>query len=788
MRGTPHPRWQCALRTLVAALALAAFAVAAQGQGPAALITAPSKQETAGAPPAAPPESREGLVARLRKEVDEVNADRARSAPLPGGILPAEVDDLMEARAALVASNELQLRTLADRDRVAAAREAAEAVARNWRGFDAPPPYSILMVDELRDAADASRARAEAIGRSSAHLKSETERLMEETRRADEAVRRTQEAMDTATDVRDRERATWRRDLAQLRLRALGSRAAATRLLQQVNEEEGALRRSELALLERKIEAASRDATFGDADLAKAKARLAALAASLKAEQQAVAARIPAREKERAGAEAEYTRLRGLGDGARDDARIAEARLRAAEAWVAALHGEQDLLDNLALLATEQGRLWEARRTAMTATDADERRAAGERLRTAASRLARWRGYLDNVAGVQRARLAEAEAGVVRTDALAGAIRFEQDKVAALRRLSSTVERAQDAIGTTLRTVDRWVQDFDRERGSRSFAARLQDNWSALKAWVRDVWNFELFAVEDTATIDGREVKTSRGVTVGKSIGAVLVFVVGYWLAAAAGRRIERGLVARGLDARRVRNARRWTLFAVAAMLALFTLNVARIPLTVFAFLGGALAIGVGFGTQTIIRNFISGLIMLAERRIRLGDIIEVDGVAGTVTAVDLRSSTILGFDGVETAIPNAVFLENKVTNWTETDRKVRRVVKVGVAYGSPLREVAEILEDCAKRHGVVLDDPAPLVVLEDFGADALAFALYFWVELRTGVNAAQVASDLRYMIAKRFAEAGIAIPSPQRDVHLVAGEALRVELAGAPRGAGGSL
>ncbi|HEX6945640.1 MAG TPA: mechanosensitive ion channel family protein, partial [Casimicrobiaceae bacterium] len=150
--------------------------------------------------------------------------------------------------------------------------------------------------------------------------------------------------------------------------------------------------------------------------------------------------------------------------------------------------------------------------------------------------------------------------------------------------------------------------------------------------------------------------------------------------------------------------------------------------------------------------------------------------------AVDLRSSTILGFDGVETAIPNAVFLENKVTNWTESDRKVRRVVKVGVAYGSPLREVAEILEDCAKRHGVVLDDPAPLVVLEDFGADALAFALYFWVELRTGVNAAQVASDLRYMIAKRFAESGIAIPYPRRDVHLVAGEALRVELSGAPR------
>ena len=201
-------------------------------------------------------------------------------------------------------------------------------------------------------------------------------------------------------------------------------------------------------------------------------------------------------------------------------------------------------------------------------------------------------------------------------------------------------------------------------------------------------------------------------------------------------------------------------------LLAGLTLNLAHIPFTVFAFLGGALAIGVGFGTQTIIKNFISGMLVLMERQVEVGDIVEVDNVTGTVTEVNLRSSTVRGFDGVETIIPNSVLIEQKVTNWTHSDRKVRRVLKIGVAYGSPTREVADLLQECAKRHGLVLHDPAPLVILEDFGDNALVFALYVWLELGATVNSAQVLSDLRFMIEKRFAEAGIVVAYP-RDIRL---------------------
>jgi small-conductance mechanosensitive channel len=154
------------------------------------------------------------------------------------------------------------------------------------------------------------------------------------------------------------------------------------------------------------------------------------------------------------------------------------------------------------------------------------------------------------------------------------------------------------------------------------------------------------------------------------------------------------------------------------------------------------------------------------------------------VTEVNLRSSTVRGFDGVEAIVPNSNLLENKVTNWTHTDNRVRRVIRVGVAYGSPVRKAADLLAECLQRHGLVLKEPEPLVLFEDFADSALVFAMYFWIEIRPGVNATLVMSDLRFMVHKALEEAGIAMPFPQRDVHLDASRPLQVQIAGsAPAG-----
>jgi small-conductance mechanosensitive channel len=351
-----------------------------------------------------------------------------------------------------------------------------------------------------------------------------------------------------------------------------------------------------------------------------------------------------------------------------------------------------------------------------------------------------------------------------------GILEALQQRVVAYQRIDLATTRMQ-------RQLERWLDDF----GFRGKTTSVED-WKlgALQAQqtLKGIWNFEMFAVEDSTVVDGKTVTVTYGVTVGKSLGALLLFLLGYWLFSLLSRRFQRLMVSRfGVDEQMASVIRRWAMIALAVALIVFILNLARIPLTVFAFLGGALAIGIGFGTQTIIKNVISGIIILFERKIRVGDIIALGGMTGHVVAVDLRASTVRGFDGVEALVPNSSFLENQVVNWTYSNPRIRREIRIGIAYGSPVREAAEIIAGCAVDHGQVLKDPAPEVFFEDFGDNALLMVLVFWVELGPKLVARRVDSDLRYAMDKRLATAGIRIPFPQRDVHLDVLQALPAAL-----------
>jgi potassium efflux system protein len=262
------------------------------------------------------------------------------------------------------------------------------------------------------------------------------------------------------------------------------------------------------------------------------------------------------------------------------------------------------------------------------------------------------------------------------------------------------VELAGERLG---RVLARWLGDF----GFSGEAGRPRD-WKLAVArggeMLKEVWNFELFAVEDSTVVEGKTVTTAYGVTVGKSIGVLLLYVFTYWLCSLLSRQLERIMVRRfTVDEQLASVTRRWIMIAVSVVLLIvLVLNLARIPLTVFAFMGGALAIGVGFGTQTIIKNVISGIIILFERKVRVGDIIAIGGTTGYVTAVDLRASTVRSFDGVEALVPNSTFLENQVVNWTYSNSRIRREIRIGIAYGSPVRKAAEIIAACAEEHGQV--------------------------------------------------------------------------------------
>jgi small-conductance mechanosensitive channel len=184
-----------------------------------------------------------------------------------------------------------------------------------------------------------------------------------------------------------------------------------------------------------------------------------------------------------------------------------------------------------------------------------------------------------------------------------------------------------------------------------------------------------------------------------------------------------------------------------------------------FSFLVGALGLGVGFGLQNVVNNLVSGLILLYERPVQLGDVVEVGQVSGQVTRIGVRSSTVRTFAGAEVIVPNATLISAEVTNWTLTDRRRRVELLVGVAYGTPPRQVLDLLLEAVRGREGVAAEPAPAALFLRFGESAIEFSLRFWTE---DADRWQVlASDVTIDVYERLGRAGIEIPFPQRDLHV---------------------
>ena len=198
------------------------------------------------------------------------------------------------------------------------------------------------------------------------------------------------------------------------------------------------------------------------------------------------------------------------------------------------------------------------------------------------------------------------------------------------------------------------------------------------------------------------------------------------------------------------------------------------IHLGALAVFAGAVGVGVGFGLQNITSNFISGLVILAERPITIGDRIEVAGIAGQVQQIRARSTVILTNDNIAMIVPNTKFIDSPVTNWTYGDPRVRFRVPVGVAYGSDVNKVREVLIAAAREHPATLSEPAPNAYLEKFGESSIEFELVAWSR-EMSYRPRRFKSDLNFLIDKHLRAAGIEIPRPQRDLHIRSG-VLKVE------------
>lgn len=673
--------------------------------------------------------------------------DAARAYHQQLQLKSSESEPLLPERTLAAARRLMLLSAQLQSSMEASSSPKSEPAAASWTPLPGPPPYSMIDVDALRDQLDALLARQAALRMQSKSLDTEVAAAVEARSNADATLRRRQ---DQAAQIRLGD--AQKKAAAQLELSQLQAEIADLEVLQadqarsKTREALEALSPS-IAGLQAEVNRVSPHQELSDSELRRlskefAKEKDRATAERLKLEAQM--GRLQSAELPSSGAESLRLELEAM--------RMALSGLRELES-----------------LAREKTRLWQARQAAWAAGDnAEKKQTAAEtlnrgeelvlgRLQGAAKQGDFLRAELRN----QEARVQDLAADDSHRPEQLRILAALQSQLSVQERLIAELNRAHLLLTRSRTDMGLGLQADD----ARSWLKQL-GQWSA--SFASQLWNYELFSATETTQIDGNVVTVDYGVTVGKSLGILIMLGAGYgvsrWLSNVLINQMARRL---HLSAALARVLRRWLNTILLLIVLMIVLKLARIPITAFAFLGGALAIGVGFGAQNVIKNLISGIIILFERKIRVGDIVSVGGISGTVQTVDFRATTLRGFDGIDAIVPNSTLLENQVSNWNGSSPDVRRVILVGVAYGSDVRRATQLITDCAAAHPSVLPEPPPEVFFDDFAADALSLRLQYWFRLNGPRSGAGVDSDLRFAINDALAAAGISIAFPQRDVHL---------------------
>jgi small-conductance mechanosensitive channel len=282
----------------------------------------------------------------------------------------------------------------------------------------------------------------------------------------------------------------------------------------------------------------------------------------------------------------------------------------------------------------------------------------------------------------------------------------------------------------------------------------MNETLQTIKQFCVQIWNTELFG--------------------SVTIGSVFLLLILFAAVIIVERIVQKQLIRRFLSKTKLQPSLQfgmsriigYTMIAVGFYVAF---QLVGVDLSSLAIIAASLGVGVGFGLQNIINNLVSGIIILAERPISIGDRIEVGGVAGRVTKIQIRSTTVVTNDNITMIVPNADFISNTVTNWSHGDPKVRIRVPVGVAYGSDLKLLQQLLLEAAAEHPKALRDPTPVVLFTEFGDSSLNFELGVWTQEMTATPI-HFTSEMNFIIEQKLRENGIEIPFPQRDLHVLSG------------------
>jgi potassium efflux system protein len=744
---------------------------------------AANAQQTASQPPDAVALKNQ-VSQKLAAAQQEFSRAADVTAPAPVGTTADELGEQKRLLRVLVRSYERELAALTALEDLHRSVAESDNQIDELKAFEGPPPYPVDAIDALWDRIRAIASDRRALEVEESLVESYVKEYKNKVDKAAEDLRKANERLEGITDPDRLVRQRWLRDLADLRKRVAEAALTAFETERRLTDEKLAANTRRSERLEKRLAQVAAQSPLSEADRDAKLAQIADAREGLRRSRDKAEREDESGREELNKARDQLDKLRqSIGEAAPSDEQSAKlaalqqlVNTRKAQSETATVALEVLKLREDTLSAKQT--IWGERFTAAHTSDVDELDRTARSLDAGLDKAAQWRTYFQAKLDHARTLSSDWEKELRDWTAKNGDRRLANEVMKAYSKREDLYRSAVVAIDEVERLLERLRGEVDERRGHVSWGERAASLFKDLREAAESLWQYELFTAEDTITVDGQQVTGKRSITVSKLVSVILILTLGIWAARFLARRAYHFMRARfHVEQSNALLVHRTVVVLLVGFLVIVALNLVKIPFTVFAFLGGALAIAVGFGAQNLINNFVSGLILLIERPIKVGDIVDIEGARGRVVKIGGRCSQVRLWEGIDMLVPNSSLLEKNVTNWTLTDENLRFVIQVGVAYGSPTQETADLIHRAATEHALVLKDPAPLVIFDDFGDSALVFSLYFWVRMLEGIDPRVVRSDIRHRIDALLREAGITIAFPQRDVHVDAADALRVEL-----------
>ena len=695
---------------------------------------APGGVPAASAPPSSTQLSLQDIAAKRKELAAQLEALRTKSGdpsvPAEDGNVSAADDEreFLESLDGVYAEQQVRLEQQQELEaEKATATEALESLRKF--GPSEPKPYSFLLLEDLRDELAAEEDHGEAL---TAELKPASQMLEAAQAHFAEAEKNRRRAQENAAENRDRDRAgvlAAELQLAQRESQLAKEMIAARRLEVDVRNLRCDVSASRKTQLAETIAQVGKEVHFNRVDL---QDRLKELAES----DGELAAQIKQSQAQAKRAEAQQVvDLQALRAEHAPQAIIALATA----SWRVARDAQQIQDSLLRERLADNQRLrhyWECRYELENGSAKD-------------AEIAQWHESLQTMVEElsDKRRALEQRIDATRTEQARIVERMQDEEDAAAKKWRDfqcaqwqTLREACETQLVQLKVVERWSGRFLEE-----LAAKLQPqdktNWRTVAAQnLSSAWNYEFFPVND------------QPITVGKVVKLVIFLLAGVIAARVLSRLFGRRLLPHfGLNEGASHAVQSIAFYALSASFGVLSFQVVHIPLAAFAFLGGAVAIAIGFGSQDIANNFMSGIILLAEQPIRVGDIILVDGVQGTVDHIGPRSTRIKTDANHELIVPNSKLLSDKVTNLTLSDSLIQAAIAVTLPGRMPIGQAKRLLLEAARSHPAVLNEPAPYVLFKQLGAASMDFELHFWLNLDDETRSAVTQSELRETISELF-------------------------------------